>query len=292
VGGVLTLLANIDEKTFRGAEATLNYAESATEGPPLLLLHGSSFRWQTFSSLIPALCQRWHLYALDFRGHGKSSHGFATYRYQHLVDDVVEFVAECIGKPTVIYGYSLGGAVGFAAAARLGALAQRMIIADNFLYHDSMLEIQAQPLLQSMFRGVQRIAGQQTPDATLPLLSEIKLPVNGDEITVGDLFAGNPGFLEMWAECVSQLDPKVLEIFFTPLTREEFNGDRMLREISCPIVIFQANPALGGIMPDRDVERVLSVRPEAAVHRFHLGHMMHMENPEPIISVVQTLRDL
>jgi len=282
----------MDEKTFNGTEATLNYAESAMSGPPLLLLHGSSFRWQTFSPLIPALGQHWHVYALDFRGHGKSSHDFATYRYQHLVDDVVEFVAEGIGKPTVIYGYSLGGAVGFAAAARLGALAQRLIIADNFLYHDSMLEIQAQPLLQSMFRGVQRIAGQQAPDATSPLLREIKLPFNGNEITVGDLFAGNPGFLEMWAECVAQLDPKVLEIFFTPLPPEEFDGERILKEISCPIAIFQANPALGGIMPDRDVERVLSVRPKTAVHRFDLGHMMHMENPEPIISVVQTLRDI
>jgi len=281
----------MDEKTFNGTGATLNYAESGANGPPLLLLHGSSFRWQSFLPLLPELSKQWHVYALDFRGHGKSSHGFASYRYQDLVDDVAQFVAECIGKPTLIFGHSLGGAVGFTAASRLGALAQRLIIVDNFLYHDSMLEIQAQPLLQSMFRGVQRIAGQQAPNATSPLLSGIKLPFNGNEITVGDLFAGNPGFLEMWAQCVAQLDPKVLEIFFTPLPPEEFDGERILKGISCPIVIFQANPALGGIMPDRDVERVLSVRPKTAVHRFDLGHMMHMENPEPIISLVKTFRD-
>src|SRR5258706_3306957 len=148
----------MEEKTYSGTEARLNYAESPPNGPALLLLHGLTFRWQSFSSLIPELSKRWHVYALDFRGHGKSSHDFAQYRYDDLVNDTVEFVTECVGQPTAIFGHSLGAVVGFAATPRLGALAQGLIIADNFLYHDSFIEITGQPLLRNMFRGVQRIA--------------------------------------------------------------------------------------------------------------------------------------
>jgi pimeloyl-ACP methyl ester carboxylesterase len=283
----------MDEKIFAGREARLNYAESLTNGPPLLLLHGSTFRWQSFSSLIPELSRRYKVYALDFRGHGKSSHDFAKYRYQDLVNDTVEFVIECIGKPTSILGHSLGAAVGFAAAARLGAMTQSLIIADNFLYHDSLVEITAQPLLRSMLRAVQRIAGLgQTPSQVLGLLVDTKLPLGDSEITVGELFEGKSTFLAAWAESIAQLDPKVVEIFFTALQPEEYDGEAWLNQINCPILLLQANPGLGGILPDRDVERVLSIRPNTTVHRFEsLGHMMHMENPEPVIPIVQAFLD-
>ena len=217
---------------------------------------------------------------LDFRGHGKSSRDFAEYRYKDLVNDVVEFVTECVGQPTAIFGHSLGGAVGFGAAARLRKQTRGLIVADNFLYHDSFVEITGQPLLRSMLRGVQRIAGLgHTSDEVLPLLIETKLPLGNSEITIGELFAGKSAFLTAWAESISQLDPKAVEIFFTALPPEEFDGDARLKEISCPILLLQASPAMGGILPDQDVERVRSISPQSTVHRLDLGHMMHMENP-------------
>ena len=108
---------NMDEKIYPRKEARLNYAESPPNGPPLLLLHGLTFRWQSFSALIPELSKRWHVFALDLRGHGKSDHNFPKYRYGDFVNDTVEFVTECVGQPAVIFGHSLGAAVGFAAAA-------------------------------------------------------------------------------------------------------------------------------------------------------------------------------
>jgi pimeloyl-ACP methyl ester carboxylesterase len=283
----------MNEKTYSRTGGRLNYAESSPNGPPLLLLHGLTFRWQSFLSLVPEFSKRWHVYALDFRGHGKSSHAFEHYRYRDLVDDTAEFVTQCIGQPTVVFGYSLGAAVGFAAAARLGSLAQGLIIADNFLYHDSFVEVTNQPLLRSMFRGVQQIAGAgSTADEVLRRLIEIRVSLGDNTITVGELFSGNPAFLAAWAESIAQLDPRAMEIFFSTPAPEEFDGDAIVKEIRCPILLLQASPALGGILPDRDVERVLSIRPQSLVHRFaELGHMMHMESPKPIISVVQAFLD-
>ncbi|MFY9662418.1 MAG: alpha/beta fold hydrolase, partial [Terriglobales bacterium] len=65
------------ERTFDIGEGQLavrlNYAEGPAAGPPLVLLHGLGRRWQVFLPLIPALSMRWHIFAVDLRGHGKSS---------------------------------------------------------------------------------------------------------------------------------------------------------------------------------------------------------------------------
>ncbi|MGB9203882.1 MAG: alpha/beta hydrolase, partial [Terriglobales bacterium] len=68
------------ERTFDTGEVRLNYAEGPAHGPPLVLLHGLGRRWQVFLPVIPALSLRWHIFAPDLRGHGKSSHVARGYR--------------------------------------------------------------------------------------------------------------------------------------------------------------------------------------------------------------------
>ena len=62
----------LTEKTFDAGEIVINFAEGEAAGPPLVMLHGSTLRWQTFGNFIPTLEQSWHIYACDLRGHGKS----------------------------------------------------------------------------------------------------------------------------------------------------------------------------------------------------------------------------
>ena len=62
----------LTERSFDAGEVTINFAEGPANGPPLVLLHGGTDRWASFESVIPALKEEWHIYALDFRGHGKS----------------------------------------------------------------------------------------------------------------------------------------------------------------------------------------------------------------------------
>jgi len=276
------------EKNYQGTNALLNYAEFPPNGPPLLLLHGLTFHWQSFRSLIPELSRKWHVYAMDFRGHGESEWSVEGYYFADLVSDTIEFIRAEINEPTVIFGHSLGAAAGLAAAAQLGTMARALIIADNFVFRDSLMEITGQPLLTSLFRAVQRIAGLRKPaKELLPILIETKLLLDGNQITVGELFAGNIEFLQGWSESIAHLDPKAVEIFFIPPPAEAFDGDTMLRAVNSPIMFLQANVDRGGILPDRDLERALSIHPECVIHRFDgLGHMMHMENAEVVLPAV------
>ena len=96
------------EKTFDTGELTLNYAEGPASGPPLLLLHGLTGWWPSFQPLMPHLMPTWHIYACDLRGHGKSGRVADRYRVTDYVRDIVTFLRQQIGTPTVLLGHSLG----------------------------------------------------------------------------------------------------------------------------------------------------------------------------------------
>jgi pimeloyl-ACP methyl ester carboxylesterase len=64
----------LTEHCFHTGVVTLNYAEGEASGPPLVLLHGGSARWQSVLPLIPEFSHQWQVYAPDLRGHGQSGH--------------------------------------------------------------------------------------------------------------------------------------------------------------------------------------------------------------------------
>lgn len=70
----------LKEKSFDTGVVEINYAEGPPSGPPLILLPGFPARWQSFLPIIPALSMRWHIYALDYRGQGKSGRVPGKYR--------------------------------------------------------------------------------------------------------------------------------------------------------------------------------------------------------------------
>jgi len=90
-------------------------------GPAILLVHGFGASTDHWRFNIPALAERHEVHALDLLGFGRSakpegpSYGGALWR-----DQLVAYVAERIGRPTVLVGNSLGGYAALAAGAALG----------------------------------------------------------------------------------------------------------------------------------------------------------------------------
>jgi pimeloyl-ACP methyl ester carboxylesterase len=122
------------ERAFSTGLVEINYAEGPPAGPPLVLLHGLAARWQLFTPLMPALSERWHLYAPDFRGHGKSGRVPGHYRVGDFVEDTRAFIQAQLTGPAVIYGHSLGGGVAASVAAELPDLVRALVIGDTALH--------------------------------------------------------------------------------------------------------------------------------------------------------------
>jgi pimeloyl-ACP methyl ester carboxylesterase len=61
------------EKFFDTGEVKINYLDYGNpSSEPLVMLHGGAWSWQEYLSLMPTLSRRWHPYALDLRGNGRS----------------------------------------------------------------------------------------------------------------------------------------------------------------------------------------------------------------------------
>ncbi len=90
----------------------MHYAEQGeSRGDPIILLHGYSDSWFSFSRVLTPLASEARVYALDMRGHGESDKPAAGYHMRDLAADVVAFMdAKGITRATVI-GHSMGGFV-------------------------------------------------------------------------------------------------------------------------------------------------------------------------------------
>ena len=83
------------------------YYEKEGSGKPMILLHGNGEDHTTFSEATAILKDRFTIYALDTRGHGRSS-GSRDMHYSTFAEDVKAFIdALSIEKPTVL-GFSDG----------------------------------------------------------------------------------------------------------------------------------------------------------------------------------------
>lgn len=87
---------------------TINYGEVKNHKPALLLIHGQMGAWQDYANLLPELSKKWHIYAVDVYGHGKSSHDESLYYIDVNGDDLIWFIQNVIGEKTVVSGHSNG----------------------------------------------------------------------------------------------------------------------------------------------------------------------------------------
>jgi pimeloyl-ACP methyl ester carboxylesterase len=99
------------------------------EGPALLLVHGFGASTDHWRYNIPVLGERHEVHAIDLLGFGRSAkpeglpYGGGLWR-----DQLVAYVRERIGRPTVLVGNSLGGFAALAAGVALGREAAGVVL--------------------------------------------------------------------------------------------------------------------------------------------------------------------
>jgi pimeloyl-ACP methyl ester carboxylesterase len=252
------------EKTFDVGVVQINYAEGPASGPPLLLLHGFTGRWQGFLPLIPVLSLRWHIYAPDNRGHGKSGHVPGGYGAEDYMSDTVAFVRGVVQDPAVVFGHSLGALFALALAERLPDQVRALIVGDIPL---SPATWAAMPTNQESYVSLRDLAAKKPPIPKLTrLLADRTIPGTDPPVKYGD----DPDVISVelreWAKSLSQLDPDVVAAHAEGRQNElmqAFDFESMLRAVSCPVLLLQGDPPHGGLMTYEDVAYAMSLLPEA-----------------------------
>jgi len=99
------------------------------DGPPLILVHGTTADHTTFRVVAPRFAGRNTIHAIDRRGRGASGDGpvYAIEREYEDVAAVIDAVAAAAGGPADVVGHSFGGAVALGAAT-LTANLRRLVV--------------------------------------------------------------------------------------------------------------------------------------------------------------------
>ncbi len=108
---------------------TLSYLEQGSRhGEPVIFLHGYSDSHRSFDLNLPSLSRRYHVYALDQRGHGDSSKPACCYRQSDFANDVIAFMnALHIGRATLV-GHSMGSLIAHKVASEWPGRIEKLVL--------------------------------------------------------------------------------------------------------------------------------------------------------------------
>ncbi|GAB3973577.1 alpha/beta hydrolase [Plantactinospora veratri] len=97
--------------------------------PPMVLLHGLGDDGRDWRTVLPALADKYRVYALDLRGHGRSGHP-GHYSFELMRDDVIGFLDVLGIERCVLIGHSMGAVVATLVAQTAAQRLTHLVLED------------------------------------------------------------------------------------------------------------------------------------------------------------------
>ena len=94
-----------DEQRVDLGEIEMNYATAGdSTTAALLCIPGQTESWWGYEAAMPRLAEHFQVYAVDFRGQGRSTRTPGRYTLDNMGNDLVRFIDAVIGRPVVVSG--------------------------------------------------------------------------------------------------------------------------------------------------------------------------------------------
>jgi pimeloyl-ACP methyl ester carboxylesterase len=290
----------------------IHYAEGPDNGPPLVLVPGQSMPWQSYSRVLPLLMPRFHVFAVDVRGHGKSEHTPGRYTFSRLGEDCVAFIRDVVKRPALVGGNSSGGIIALWAAAHAPAWVRGVIAEDPPLFTTELPRAK-----ETWVQGFFEHTIKTLPDL-VTYFSTLQLPTQGDKELMSFprplawLLGGairrrqakHPGAPVdvRWLPLHVRLFVRGLSEYDVDFTRAcvdhtmyDVDHAAMLAAVRCPTLLAQASsfehPTLGlvGAMGDRDVARAKQAKPDLIIESIRAQHVVHIAKPKTYVRWVDDI---
>jgi pimeloyl-ACP methyl ester carboxylesterase len=113
--------------------------EERGSGEPLVLLHGGVVDSRFFEPNYAELGERFHLYAPDRRGHGRSPDVEGPMTFEAGVDDTIALLEDVVGGPAHLLGHSNGAFIAMLTAMRRPELVRRLILVSGGFHRDGLM---------------------------------------------------------------------------------------------------------------------------------------------------------
>jgi pimeloyl-ACP methyl ester carboxylesterase len=280
-----------DVRAIDIGDVTLNVAEGPRSGPPLLLLHGGSTRWQTYQGLLEPLSRRWHVLAPDLRGHGASSWTPGRYRLWDYAADIVSMLERTVGEPAVIVGHSLGGEVAIIVAAERPDLTGAVIAIDAPLSADETRRTVAPD--RERLAWMRSLHGRPRDGVAAALRDmPIRDRATGHMVRAVELFGDAARFDEQ-ADTLLQNDPAMLDaVIEFEAMHEGYAAERLLPRIECPVLLLLADAELGSAVSVEHAHSSVALLRDGRVIRVPgTTHGLVWEAPEAVLGAMDGFFD-
>ena len=272
-------------RAFSHGAVTLHLLEWNPRGTvPVVMLHGWLDHAHAFDPVCAALDTQLRALALDFRGHGESSHLPAGIGYevgQYLADVHALLSHEQLGRVHLV-GHSLGGVVALAYAAAQPARVASVSCIDNAGAYGGPAERALEKLrafLEDQQRPSRRAVYPDVGAATERLL------------------ARSPGTPRAVAEHLVRHGVEATEggvrFRFDPALRRAFSHtwddaqvEALLRAVTCPVQLLLGTR--GHLQDPAALASRLSLLRSPPVRWLEGGHHVHLEQPVPAAEAIST----
>ncbi len=305
--------AGITEKMTQVGDITFHYAEGPDNGPVLVLLHAQLLDWYTYSKVLPRLSKSFHVYAIDYPGHGETVvPNDYTFCANQIGSDLAAFIETVIQEPVFITGNSSGGLLTAWLAANRPELVKAIVLEDPPLFsseypaieqtiayksfttsHSALEEGYQNDFLMYWIKGSTQFFKTYTNALTQPFL----------EIMVTSFRKANPGepveiaFLPASVQEVirglNYYDPGFGAAFYEGTWNEGFDHADALSRIECPVLLLHANfeymedGTLNGAMSQEQADKVVSLLKDCTYIRVDSSHVINLEHPEEFAGYVE-----
>ena len=273
----------------------LHIEQRRRDAAELVMIHGLTRRWQTFSPLLPSLSSRYSLTLVDLPGHGESpanAHGYAV--LQHA-ESVVKWMDQFHVERFDLYGHSLGAMVALHAAAQRPERVSRLIMEDPpFETMGSRLE---QTVWMSHFSQVHEIRNRESfirgsRREQVEILADILLrdPLTGTTQRLGT--QRDPSSLRFMAACMMKMDPTVVEPVVAKRWLKDWNWEEFAAQVRQPTLILRADEKAGGMLTEHDCNRLCSLLEDPVPVLFaNSGHNLHWLRSVDLCNCLHTFLD-
>lgn len=306
--------AGIVEKQMQVGEVLFNYAEGPDNGTPLVLLHAQLLDWYSYSEVLPELSKKYHVYAIDYPGHGKTivpeNYEFSA---NQIGTDLANFIKTIIREPIYISGNSSGGLLSLWLAVNNKDYVKKVLLEDPPLfsaeypeiidtiayksfatsntaitngYDDDFLmywinnstkffQTYTGPFGQSLIRFMVKQYRSQNPDAPIEL-------------------AFLPSVVKEMIRGLDYYNPAFGNAFYEGTWNSGFDHAEALSEVECPVLLLQAEfdyteeGILNGAMSEEMANKAQLLITDCTYVRVDSNHIVNLDKPQRFIDVLES----
>lgn len=304
--------AGFQEHAIPMGKARIHFVEGPQNGPALVLLHAQHMDWFSYSRVLPALSERFHVFAVDYYGHGGSTAPPEYMNVQRTGGDLARWLKLCVREPAYLSGNSSGGLLSVWLAANESDWVRAVVLEDPPLFSSQCPRLH-QTVADKSFSVCSRFLQEGGEDFLLYWIDSCRPFFRryvGWDVTpllkrsirrYRKRYPGRP--VELWylpvtvrlmLRGMSCYDPHFGAAFHEGSWNAGFAHAEALARISCPVLLLHADFAqmsdgtFAGAMDQQEAERAIAAIPYASYLRLHAQHVIHLDQPKRWIDLLES----